>query len=604
MKAILLAVLLLSCASLTASVGYNVSLEQLKETSELTNSISLSQQLTARVKLDAAATFTAQRFLDLGRFIDGRNGSAQLSFHPSRTVEMGIDLARSISTEERYGEMVRDQLDNTTSGRIRFTPLRWLSVDMGLGVHFVDYVQPSGDSTITGSDEGGVTDVDVSVNRNILPNLSGNLELGEHSSNGIQTDTGKESLGLRLNYGFPESFEGGNLSLTAGAARQFTTYNDSTNSLHQEDWSQALSVVVPSPLDNVSMEVSTDWDYTRRYWLDEQEQEMGGDVRDRLDRGRGISSSIRYDMLEDLSVEMNISRSIDRSDRKRTATGVSTIFDVYEIDDDRVFTARVVYTPGASRVTFERLINLYRKDTYGTWRDSWGNVYQDNSDRDELREALALSAEIPVNDRVTILAGMEGQRRRTVFIEAEQSASSKVSSTYIVSPGFRYDAGGDWTLNESLKLSADYTTFLFPQSTSGTNLLFRRLVAASSFQRVSQDSTMLGVSHSFVFQDQGSYESAVFLRSEEVVSSTLTFNLGFHATGTVGITPSYSWEYSRRNFVSSEMPAVVDQLHHVGLRSSMKLAGGTLSFQATRTFYSNDSRPSYWRASVGLNYQL
>jgi hypothetical protein len=604
MKGILVAALFVFSATLAASVGYDISLEQVKETSQLTNSISLSQQLTSRVSLNAAATFTAQRYLDLGRFIDGRNGTAQLSFQPSRTVEMGIDLARSLSTEERYGAMVRDQLDNTTAGRIRFTPLQWLSMDMGLGVHFVDYVQPSGDSTITGSDEGGVTDIDVTVNRSILPSLSGSLELGEHSSNGIQTDTGKESLGLRLNYGFPAMYEGGNLSVTAGAAKQFTTYNDSTNSLHQEDWSHALAVVVPSPFENVSMEISTDWDYSRRYWLDEQEQETGGDVRDRLDRNRSISSSIRYRMLENLDVEMNISRSIDRGDRKRTATGVSTLFDVYEINDDRVFTARVVYTPGHARITFERLINLYRVDTYGTWQDIWGNVYQDNSDRDELREALALNAEIPLNHRVTILAGMEGQRRRTVFLEAEQSANSKVSSTYIVSPGFRYDAGGDWTLSESLKLSADYTTFLFPQSTTLTNLLFRRLVATSSFQRMSGDSTLLGVSYALVFQDQGSFESSVFRRSEEVISSTLTFNLGFHATGSVGITPSYSWEYSRRNFVSTETPALIDQLHHVGLRSTMSLAGGTLFLQATRTFYAGDSRPSYWRANVGLNYQL
>ena len=595
--------LLLACASLAAaSIGYDISLSQLKETSQLTNAISIYRQLTPRVDLNVGASFTADRSLDLGRFIDSRNGSAQIGFQPTRTIEMGIDLARSISTEERYGEIVRDRLDNTTSGRIRLSPLQWLSLDLGLGVHFVEYLTPSGDSTITGSDRGGVTDIDVSMSRNILRSLGGNLEFGEHRSNGRQTDTGRERLGLRLNYGFPADFRGGNLSVDVAAGRQFTTYNDSTNSLHQEDWSHDLRLVVPSPFESISMEVSTDWNWSRRYWLDEEKSE--GDVRDRLDRNRGISSTIRYDMLEDMSVELNVSRSISRLDRKRSATGVSTLFDVYEIDDDRVFTARVVYTPGDSRITFERLINLYRADTYGTWEDVWGTTYQDDNDRDELREALALNAEIPLNRRVVLVTGVEGQRRKTVFLESEQSANSKVSSTYIVSPGFRYDAGADWTLTESLKLSADYTTFLFPQSATGSNLLFRRLVASSSFQRVSQDSTTLGISHSFVFQDQGSYESPMFQRSEEVVSSTLTFNLGFHATGSVGVTPSYSWEYSRRNFVATEAPSLVDQLHHVGLRTTMRLAGGTLSFQATRTFYSNDARPSYWKASVGLNYQL
>lgn len=604
MKVAAAAALLVASTAWTFSMGYDISLSQFKETSELRNSISLVQELTSRVTLNAGANFTAQRNLDLERFIDSRSGTAQLVYHPMRSVELGIDLSRNISVEDRYGQLVRDQLDNTTSGRIRYSPFQWLSVDLGLGAHFIDYITPSGDSTITGHDEGGVTNIDLSMSRNLMRNLSGNIEFGEHRTMGQQTDSGNDALALRINYGFPMIFNGGNLSLTASAGNQFTTFNDSTSSLHQEDWRHALSLVVPSPFEKVSMELSTDWDYSDRYWLDEEEQERGGDVRDRLLRNRGITSSIRYEMMEDLTLNMTVSRGIDRNDRKRAATGVTTLFDVYEVSDDRAFTARLDYTPGDSRISFERLINLYRFDTYGTWTDTFGTVYQDNSDRDELREVLALNAEIPISDRITLDAGMEGQRRKTVYLMAEQSANSKVSSTYIVHPGFSYDAGGDWTLRESLKLSADYTTFLFPQSTSGTNLLFRRLVASSSLQRVSQDSTTLGISHSLVFQDQGSYQSDVFRRSEEVLSNTLTFNLGFHAAGGVGITPSYSWEYSRRNFVSSEAPSVVDQLHHVGLRTTMNLSGGRLSLQATRTFYSNDQRPSYWRASIGLNYQF
>lgn len=587
------------------TIGYDISLDQYKETSELLNSISLSQQLTNRITMTAGANFAAVRDKDLHRFIDSRSGSARLSFRPMDIVEFGIDLSRNISIEERYGDLVSDQLNNTTSGQIRFTPARWLSMDMRLGAHFVDYVNPSGDSTISGHDEGGVTGVDISANSTIFPGLSGSIQLGEDRTMGQQTDTGRDQLSARLNYGFPEMFKGGNLSLVAGAARQFTAYNDSSLSLNQDDWYNDLSVVVPTPFEYLSMEINTGWDYSKRYWEDETELGEQGDVRDRLERNRSISSSIRYQILDDLLLNMTISRTIARNDRKRSATGVSELFDVHDIGDDRVFSASLDYTTGESRIIFERLIHLYRFDTFGSWEDKWGNVYTDNNDRDELREVLALSAEIPLSGRIILDASMQGQSRETVYLMPEQSGNSKTSSTYSINPAVRYDAGGNWTLSESLKLSADYTTFLFPeQSSSGTNLLFRRLVANTAFQRISQDSTTLGVSHAFQFQDQGSYGNSVFSRSEEVLSSTITVNLGFHAGGTVGLTPSYSWEYSRRNYVASELPPLVEHMHHVGLRTRMNLADGVLSLRVTRTFYSDENRASYWRATVGMNYQF
>lgn len=589
------------------NIGYSIKLEQYKESSKLLNSISLTHQLTSRITMNADASFSAQKNQDLQRFLDSRNGSATISFRPTSEIEFGINLSRNISTEERYGSIIRDQLNNTTSGQIRYTPTSWLSVDMQLGAHFVDYMNPSGDTTITGHDQGGVTNVNVSLNSSLFNVLNGSLSFGENRTLGHNTDSGRDNLTARLNYGFPEIFNGGNLSVQAGASRQFTIYHDSTRSLRQDDWSNNISLVVPTPYKYLSMEITTGWDFSDRYWEDENPDSSSseGDVRDRLERGRNISSSIRYQILNDLLLNMTVSRGIRRNDRKRTAAGVSTIFNVYDISDDRAFTSSLQYTPGDNRITFERLIQLYRYDTFGTWTDVWGTVHKDNNDRDELREVLALSAEIPVSNRIILEASIQGQNRKTVYLMAEQSGNSKVSSTYSINPGFRFDAGGDWTLRESVKISADYTTFLFPEySSSSTDLLFRRLVTRTSFQRVAQDSTTLGISHIFRFQDQGSLVSSVFNRSEEIISNTIKLNLGFHISGSIGLTPNYAWEYSRRNYVASGSPSLIEHLHHVGLRTRMNLADGTLDLRVTRTFYSRKDRQSYWRAEVGLNYQF
>jgi hypothetical protein len=202
-------------------------------------------------------------------------------------------------------------------------------------------------------------------------------------------------------------------------------------------------------------------------------------------------------------------------------------------------------------------------------------------------------------------ATIQGQRRETIYLKSEQSGNSKRSSTYSLEPGIRYDAGGNWTLRESVKISADYTTFLFPEmSTSGSDLLFRRIVTNSSFQRISQDSTTFGISHTFRFQDQGSYINSVFLRSEEVIGNTIRFDLGFHVSSTIGLTPSYAWEYQRRNYLAQSIPSRIEHIHHVGLRTRMNLQNGSLNLNLTRSFYSRDDEQSYWKASVGLDYQF
>ncbi len=607
MRKSLLVLLLLFAFLEAVSIGYDISLDQIKDKSSLMNSLSLSQQLTSRIAMNANASFNADKNRDLNRFIDSRNGTASLTFTPVRGIELGVNLSRTISSEEKNDELIRDRLRNTTSGQIRYSPSSWLSVNVGLGAHFIDYMNPSGDSTITGHDQGGVRNVDISMNKTVFPGMSGSISFGEHRTLGYQKDTGNDNLSVRMGYDFPSVYRGGSLETQIRASKLFTMYNDSNRTQRQDDWSSNLSLVVPTPFERFSMEVSTGWDYSDRYYEyeDPDSASSDGDVLDRQQRQRSISSSVRYEIFDNLKLSMNLSRNFLRIDQKRTATGVSTLFTTYYIDDDRSFTASLDYSPGESRISFYRTIQLLKRDTYGTWTDVWGIEHRDNYDYDQLREVLSLSAQIPLNSRVILNAVVQGQSRETVYIMSEQSGNSKRSSTYSIEPGIKYDAGGDWTLQETVQVSADYTTLLFPEySSAGSDLLFRRITMRSSFQRMSQDSTMLGLTHSFRFQDQGSYENSIFKRAEEVIGNTIQINLGFHVGGSVGLTPSYAWEYQKRNYLSQTIPPRIEHIHHVGLRTRMNLDNGTLHLNLTRSFYSRDDRQSYWKASVGLNYQF
>ncbi len=595
-------------ASLKAvSIGYDISLDQIKDKSSLMNSLSLYQQLTSRISLNANASFNAEKNQDLNRFIDSRSGTANLTFTPVRGVELGINLSRSISFEEKNNELIRDRLSNTTAGQIRYTPASWMSINIGLGAHFIDYMNPSGDSIITGHDQGGVRNVDISMNRALFQGMSGSISFSENRTLGYQTDTGNNNLSIRMNYEFPEAYGGGGLNAQIGATKLFTTYKDSNRTQRQDDWSSSLSLVVPTPYDRLSMEISTAWDFSDRFYeyADPDSGSGDGDVLDRQQRYRNLSSSIRYQIMDNLSLNMSLSRNVIRIDQKRTATGVSTLFNTYYVDDDRLFRASLDYNPGTSRISFYRTIQLLKRDTYGTWTDVWGVEHRDNNDYDQLREVLSLSAEIPLSSRTVLKTVIQGQSREIIYIMSEQSGNSKRSSTYSIEPSFSYNAGSDWTLQQSVQISADYTTFLFPEcSTAGSDLLFRRITTQSSFQRVSQDSTTLGLNHIFRFQDQGSYDNSVFQRSEEVIGNTIKINLGFHVGSDIGLTPSYAWEYQKRNYLAQSIPSRVEHIHHVGLRTRMSLNNGTLSLNVTRSFYSRDDRQSYWKAGVGLNYQF
>ncbi|GEM_PF-439522 len=602
-----LLVLLAASRAGSVTMGYNVDLSQIKDQVRLSNSLSLYQQLTRRLALNAGVVFTGEKNSDLGRFVDGRTGNASLSFTPVKGIEFGINISRTMSSEEKYGKLVRDHLDNTTSGQFRYALSQWLTLNMSLGAHFIEYMDPSGDTTVTGRDEGGVRNVEISMSRDIFPRLSSNVSFGEHRTLGYQKDTGSNSLSIRTGYVFPGCFAGGNLDAQISASRMFTTYKDSNRTQSQDDLSNRMSLVLPVPVDGLSMEISTGWNYSNRY-NEYEYPDSAGDQGGLLDRklfSRDLSSSMRYLVIGDLMLYMRLSRQLARVDQKRTATGVDSLFDVYYVDDEREFAATLEYTPGECRIYFNRVVQLVRRDTYGTWIDMWGMEHTDNFDYDQTLEVLSLGSEVPLGDMITFKNLIQGQRRETIYIMSEQSANSKISSTYSIEPGFEYDAGNYWKLKESVQFSADYTTFLFPEvSTTGADLLFRRVNTSSSFQKVSGDSTLLGVDHIFRFQDQGIYAGSVFERSEEVINNVVKFNLGFHVGVGVGLTPSYAWEYQRRNYLARSFPPSVEFIHHLGLRSSMSLAGGNLGVNITRSFYSDENKKDYWKASVGLNYQF
>ncbi len=594
--------LLLALASLAPAydIGYNLGLEQVKETSRLLNSFSFSEAISSTVSMSLDASFTADRSYQLERFIDGRTGNAALRWNPQDRIELSSAISRSISLQERYGETIEDQVDNTATGQVRYVPADWASVLIGLGFHFKDSELISGDSTLDTHDEGGVRNFSVSVQKPLFDRLSTSFTMTEGRVMGEQLDTGSDDLAARFGYAFPGAFEGGSLSVQLAAARIFSTYTDSSYSIRQQDWSHATTLTLPKFADAVDLELGTDWSWTNRYW-EYEDSTSREDPRDRLERTRSIDAHVRWQMMDALSSDIVFSRTFDRSDRKRTGFPDNELYDIYEVWDTRVLNATVTYLPGDSRIVFLRSIQLARFDTEGSW-PGFGDTLQDNSDKDELREVLSLSAEVPVSQRMTLLGRVQGQNLETVFLESEYSANSRNSSTYSFSPGVEYDLGLGWEISETIDVSADYTTYRFPESSTGNDLLFRRLESRLSIQRVQSDSTMLGISHNLRLQDQGSYENSLFSRSEESINSTVTLNSGFRLGSGIGITPSYSYEFSRRKFLgTSFLEPQEDNLHHLGLRTRMSLGEGILSLNLKRTFYS-DERDSYWNASVGFNY--
>ncbi|HRY60865.1 MAG TPA: hypothetical protein P5266_01620, partial [Candidatus Fermentibacter sp.] len=203
--------LLLALASLAPAydIGYNLGLEQVKETSKLLNSFSFAEAISSTVSMSLDASFTADRSYQLERFIDGRSGNAALRWNPQDRIELSSAISRSISLQERYGETIEDQVDNTATGQVRYLPADWASVLIGLGFHFKDSEQISGDSTLDTHDEGGVRNFSVSVQKPLFDRLSTSFSMTEGRVMGEQLDTGSDNLGARFGYAFPGAFEGG-----------------------------------------------------------------------------------------------------------------------------------------------------------------------------------------------------------------------------------------------------------------------------------------------------------------------------------------------------------------------------------------------------------
>jgi hypothetical protein len=500
--------------------------------------------------------------------------------------------------------MVQDKIDDTATGEIRYWPSDWLSLDLGLGIHVYDSRYASGDTVATLYDKGAVRRASISVNRRVLGLAGTSLALSENRTYGDQTDSGNDDLTGRLSYAFPHVFDGGNLTVQVSARKDFVSYADSLQTHREDSWMHGETFTAPELLPRISFEIGTDWSWTNRIWEDSETGEPLDDVRDRKDRLRDIHSSIRWDIMDDVELDVSVSRDVDRSDRRRQGVGVDSLSSIWDVTDDRKLTATLKFTPGSSRIIFTRVLELIRFDTFGFWYDSYGNVYEDNSDRDVLREVLGLAVTIPIDSRLTLRGDLQGQQRETYYLMAEQSANSKKSSVYSFTPGFEYDLGNRWEIDGNVKFSADYTTYIFPEAATSGNLLFRNVSSYFTFQNLATDSTQLGFSHRLRYQDQGSYDDQVFSRSEESLNSTLSFFSGFHITRDLGVTPSYSWEYTRREYPGGSQDPRVEHLHHLGLRTRMSMSSGVLSIDITRTFYSREDRPSYWRAAVAFNYLL
>lgn len=176
------------------NVGYNMELAQFKETSKLTNSFSFSQEVSRNVSMNVDAAFTANRSIDLDRFVDGRTGNASLRWTPMDRIELASTVTRVIQIEERFGDTILDKVENTATGQIRYAPASWASVQIGLGFHFMDSDESLGDSTIARHDDGGVRNFNISVQKPLFSRLASSISSARTGSWASRGRTGTTIL--------------------------------------------------------------------------------------------------------------------------------------------------------------------------------------------------------------------------------------------------------------------------------------------------------------------------------------------------------------------------------------------------------------------------
>jgi hypothetical protein len=577
--------------------SYNLNTEQIKETTTLSNSFSVSEAISSTVSLNGSGSFSAKRADGLSQFTDFRSGSGWISWKPVDGVEMSSTFTKNISLEDRYSSRVRDDRTESATGTIRYSRGSWLTTATAVGIQSRTYIGSSG----IGSNGGNFYKVAASVNKTMMDTINTSFNFKENRSYGRETNNFSDGISARMSYYFPEEFRGGSVTAEVTGERNSVIYLDSLQNHLGDSWSHSESIELPELIPGVIMDVNTSWSGQRRYWESSDPDSVQVDSRNDDRTARSLRSGLMWEMSE--NIELNFEFTRDLSDRENMVEvyGSKDSYKLNELTDDKLLNITLSYSPGRAKVLFQRLVELYSYDTVIDDGDT-SSVYTHDYDRDEYRELLGISAAIPLTSRLTVTSAMIGQQRSSYYLMASQSANSKTASTYSFSPGYRYVLGNNWKVNQFMKITANYTTYMFPGSGS-SDRLFRRLEESFSLNRVSTDSTTLGISHRFTFNDQGTFKNNLFMRTEESVNNRITIDAGFHVSPRVGLTPSYSYEYSTRNRMGLSV-RTVDHIHHVGIRSVISAMGGTLNTNITRTFYSNSTRQSYWRATVGFSMRM
>jgi hypothetical protein len=591
-------VFILVAAASAWDFSYDLTMDVVKETTTLTNTFAASNAISRTVSLNGNGTFTAKRAEGLSQFTDYRSGSGWLNWNPLEGIEMSTTFTRAISLEDRFGARVRDDRTDSATGAIRYSRGSWLNTNVAVGIRTIDYLVSTGQR----NNDGDFYRISSTVNKTILNGINTSIGFTENRSYGNETNNFSDGIQARVSYYFPDEFMGGSLNADISGDRYQIIEVDSLVNTIGEAWSHSESLELPVVIPGVFIDFSTTWSNDTKYYESAFPDSIQVDPRDDDRSLRSLNSNMFWEMTENIELDFSFARTLGEMEKITEVYGSENTYLLNESNDNKQLNVTLTYSPGGARIVFQRLVELYSFDTMIDNGDT-SSVYTNDFDKDEYRELIGITSSIPLSSRFTITCGMNGQQRSAYYIMASQSANSNTASTYTFNPGYRYDIGNNWKLDQNIKLTASYTNYLFPEATRSEDRLSRRLDEFFSLSRVSSDSTSLGISHRFTFSDQGTMENDIFLRAEESLNNSITLNGGFHVSSNVGITPSYSYQYVTRNRMDL-MIKTVDNLHHVGIRSAIAVMGGMLNANITRTFYSSSSRESYWNASVGFNIRM
>jgi len=111
------AVLFLTALLRAWNANYSIGLDQYKNTSTLSNSLTFSRGLTETLSLNGSANFTALREYALNSFTDGRSGRGWLSWRPVPGLELSAEFARSLDLKDMRGRWSRIGCTTAAPGR-------------------------------------------------------------------------------------------------------------------------------------------------------------------------------------------------------------------------------------------------------------------------------------------------------------------------------------------------------------------------------------------------------------------------------------------------------------------------------------------------------